>query len=252
MRRAARIWSSCRCPSPQYRRATSPTGLTTAGAAVAITATASPVGPAASCTRSASCTRCTRSASYTASFTRSTSGKPTCMITLRARRPRPRRVAAFVTRSPDGYEHAPVRLLAALHSQGSMQARSQPACSTRRPGRGSVSSPRICDANALPTGPYVTITSTRSSRWARRAVPRSTSRLWARYQPDTARSLAQRAAAGSGCVHARAALPARAGWPPAVPASPRAQPADVCRRVLRRSAQSWQHLAGQCRPLARR
>jgi hypothetical protein len=223
MRKDARIWSSCRCPSPQYRRATSPTGLTTAGAAVAtsaITATASPVGPAASCTRYASCTRCTRSASYTASFTRSTSGKPTCMITLRARRPRPRRVAAFVARSPDGYEHAPVRLLAALHSQGSMQARSQPACSTRRP--------------------------------ARRAVPRSTSRLWARYQPDTARSLAQRAAAGSGCVHARAALPARAGWPPAVPASPRAQPADVCRRVLRRSAQSWQHLAGQCRPLARR
>ena len=66
----------------------------------------------------------------------SASGKHTCMINLRARRPRPRRArraaasTAVVERRPDACEHAPVRLLAALHSQDSKQARSQPACTT--------------------------------------------------------------------------------------------------------------------------
>jgi len=55
----------------------------------------------------------------------SASGKHTCMINLRAAAS-----TAAVERSPDACEHAPVRLLAALHSQDSKQARSQPACTT--------------------------------------------------------------------------------------------------------------------------
>ena len=167
-----------------------------------MTASAAPVGPAASCACSASCTR-------------SASGKPTCMITLRARRPRPRRAAAFVERSPDACEHALVWLLAALHSQGSKQERNQPACTTRRPARLAV--------------------------LARRAI----SRLRVRCQPDTAR----RAWHSRGLRPREGGPPGeRAAWPAEVRASPRVQPADVCRRVMRRSAQSWQHLAGQCRP----
>ena len=76
---------------------------------------------------------------------------------------------------------------------------------------------------------------------ARRAI----SRLRARCQPDTAR----RAWHSRGLRPREGGPPGeRAAWPAEVRASPRVQPADVCRRVIRRSAQSRQHLAGQCRP----
>ena len=155
MRNAARIWSNCRCPSPQYRRAARSTGLTppvaleatgtvVGGATTAMTAPVAVVAHDRRCsgrldrddrdrrTRRGRCflrTLCVLS-------TCPASGKHTCMINLRARRPRPRRArraaasTAVVERSPDACEHAPVRLLAALHSQDSKQARSQPACTT--------------------------------------------------------------------------------------------------------------------------
>ncbi len=109
--------------------------------------------------------------------------------------------SAAVTASahPDACEHALVRLLAVLHSQGSKQTHSQSACATRRP-------------HTLP----------------------AISRLRARCESPA--SLAQQGFAST-------SGPPGGSWRRAAglqQSRPRVQSAEVRRRVLPRSARSWQ------------